>query len=244
MRKYSQLLLAALLLMVVATPTLAFKLTPIEAEFGPGRLSVQTFKVENSGALPVAVELSMHSRGMSITGEDILVPTPDAFEVFPDQIVLQPGKTQSVRVQWSGSSVPANEIAYRLMAEQLPIDMGTEGANRSGLRLLVKYLAALYVRPAAPEARLSATITSENRKGQKVAVVKVNNAGNAHAVLQASMVEVSVGGKAVTYSPQQREAVHGKNVLAGVQRELVLPWSAGLDSGALTVMLKQPIDAE
>jgi len=140
--------------------------------------------------------------------------------------------------------VPANEVAYRLMAEQLPIDIGTEGANRSGLRLLVKYLAALYVRPAAPEARLSATITSENREGQKVVVVRVNNEGNAHAVLQASMVEVGVGGKPVTYSPQQREAVHGKNVLAGVQRELVLPWSAELDSGVLTVMLKQPIDAE
>jgi hypothetical protein len=38
--------------------------------------------------------------------------------------------------------------------------------------------------------------------------------------------------------------VHGKNVLASVQRELLVPWSAALDAGALTVTLKQPDNAE
>ena len=243
MKPYSQLLLTALVLMLMGTPALAFKLTPIEAEFGPGRLAVQTFKVENGDAQPVAVELSVHSRGMAGNGDDVLAPTPDAFTVFPDQIVLQPGETQSVRVQWTGDSVPTTEVAYRLMAEQLPIDIGSDGASRSGLKLMVKYLAALYVRPADPAAMLTASIASDTRDGQKVAVIKILNEGNAHAVLQAPMIEVSAGGKVVTYSAQQREAVHGKNVLAGVQRELVLPWSAELDAGALSVALKQPVDS-
>jgi len=239
MKKCTQCLLVVFALL--AAPVYAFKLTPIEAEFGPGRLAVQTFKVENAGAQPVAVELSIHTRAMANNGEDQLAPAPEAFTVFPDQIVLQPGETQSVRVQWTGQQVPATELAYRLMAEQLPITIGDE-ATRSGLRLMVKYLAALYVRPAEPAAVLSATIASETRDGAKVAVIKVDNAGNAHAVLQAAMVEVSAGGAAVTYSAEQREAVHGKNVLAGVQRELLLPWSAALEAGALTVALKQPSD--
>ena len=242
MNRWSQLLLAVLVLM--SAPAFAFKLTPIEAEFGPGRLAVQTFKVENPGAQPVAVELSVYSRGMAISGEDVLEPAAEAFTVFPDQIVLQPGETQSVRVQWTGDQVPANEMAYRLMAEQLPITLGNEAANRSGLKLMVKYLAALYVRPAEPAAILSATIASETRDGQKVAVIKVNNVGNAHAVLQAPIVEISAGGKPVSYSAEQREAVHGKNVLAGIERELVLPWSAALDGGALAVTLKQPAGDE
>ncbi len=237
MNKWSQLLLVVL--MFLMAPVHAFKLTPIEAEFGPGRLAVQTFKVENPGALAVAVELSVHARSMAASGEDVLMPAPEAFAVFPDQIVLQPGETQSVRVQWTGTDIPQTEIAYRLMAEQLPITLGDEG-ERSGLRLMVKYLAALYVRPADPAAVLAAEIGSEVRDGQKVAVIRVDNTGNAHAVLQAAMVEVSAGGAPVEYSPEQREAVHGKNVLAGVRRELVLPWSAALDAGSLTVMLKQP----
>jgi fimbrial chaperone protein len=238
MKRLTQWLVAMLVL--TAAPAFAFKLTPIEAEFGPGRLASQTFKVENGGTQPVAVELSVHSRAMATNGDDILAPTPEAFDVFPDQILLQPGETQSVRVQWTGASAPATEVAYRLMAEQLPIDIGTGSADRSGLKLMVKYLAALYVRPAEPAAILTATIATELREGHKMAVIKVKNAGNAHAVLQAPMLELSAGGNPITYAPEQREAVHGKNVLAGVERELLLPWSTEMDAGALTLQLKPP----
>lgn len=231
-------------LMFVAAPAFAFKLTPIEAEFGPGRLAVQTFKVENPGAQPVAVELTVHSRQMAADGSDILTPTPEAFAVFPDQIVLQPGETQSVRVQWNGTDVPASEVAYRLMAEQLPIDIGGDGASRSGLKLMVKYLAALYVRPAEPAAVLEASVSADSREGQKIAKVLVSNTGNAHAVLQADMLELYAGDQKISYTPEQREQVHGKNVLPGVQRELLLPWSPALDGGALTVQLKPPANAE
>lgn len=235
MTRYSKLLLWVLTVFVA--PAQAFKLSPIEAEFGTGRQAVQTFAVENASAQPVAVELTVQARSMSATGEDILSPATDSFLVYPDQIVLQPGEVQSVRVQWTGNATPATETAYRLIAEQLLIDLG-DGPERSGLRLLVKYLAALYVRPEDPVARLSATVASDVRDGAKVAVVKVRNDGNAHAILRADMLEVRAGGVAATYNDAQRQAVHGKNVLAGVERELVLPWSAALDSGALEVQLK------
>jgi P pilus assembly chaperone PapD len=125
----------------------------------------------------------------------------------------------------------------------LPIALDNDAANRSGLKLMVKYLAALYVRPTEPAAVLSATINAETRAGEKVAVIKVSNAGNAHVVLQAPMLQVSVNGSEVAYSPEQREAVHGKNVLAGVERELIVPWSPALNAGRLAVTLKPPKSA-
>lgn len=240
MKRLKLWLVATLVLM--AAPAYAFKLTPIEAEFGPGRLASQTFKVENGGEQPVAIELSIHSRAMTASGEDILAPAPDDFAVFPDQILLQPGESQSVRVQWAGANAPDTELAYRLMAEQLPIDIGGDGGDRSGLKLMVKYLAALYVRPADPAAVLTATIAPDQREGRKLAVVKVKNAGNAHAVLQAPMLELSVGGNPIDFDDKQHDAVHGKNVLAGVERELLLPWSTAMDAGALTVELKLPVN--
>jgi fimbrial chaperone protein len=238
MLNFARMCVAGLLL--ATAPAFAFKLTPIEAEFGPGRQAVQTFKVENPGAQPVAIELTVHSRQMAADGSDVLAPTPDEFAVFPDQIVLQPNESQSVRVQWNGDSAPASEVAYRLMAEQLPIDIGTDGANRSGLKLMVKYLAALYVRPAEPAAMLTATVAAETREGNKLVVVRVKNTGNAHAVMQAGMLALSAGGKPVEYTTEQHDAIHGKNVLAGIERELLVPWSPELDAGALTVELKPP----
>ncbi len=229
----------SLVVLAAALPAHAFKLTPIEAEFGPSRLAVQTFKVENGGALPAAIELSVHRRNMAIDGSDVLTAAPDDFNIYPDQIVLQPGETQSVRVQWTGSEQPATEIAYRLMAEQLPIDLG-DGAERSGLRLMVKYLAALYVRPAEPDARVSAQISREEAADTRYALVRLKNDGNAHAIVQAPMFVISAGERVLEFNAEQREAVHGKNVLAGAERELRVPWSEALDGGPLAIELRLP----
>lgn len=234
-------LLAALTL-CYADPAAAFKMTPIEAEFSAGRQAVQTFKIENPGTQPVAIELTVHQRGMATDGSDVLTAAPEAFTVFPDQIVLQPGQTQSVRVQWQGQDIPTAELAYRLQAEQLPIDVGSDAGERSGLRLLVRYMASLYVRPADPAAALSASIDRGERDGQRVAIVRVRNDGNAHAVLQAPMFDVRTGSARVEFTEAQREAVHGKNVLAGVERELILPWAPNLDGGPLAVQLVAPAD--
>ena len=232
-------LLAALMLSHVGSAA-AFKLTPIEAEFAAGRQAVQTFKIENPGTQPVAIEITVHQRAMALDGSDQLTPAPDDFTVFPNQIVLQPGQTQSVRVQWQGQDVPATEKAYRLQAEQLPIDIGSDATERSGLRLMVKYMASLYVRPTDPAALLSASISTADREGQKVAIVRLRNDGNAHAVVQAQMVGITAGTTRVEFNDLQREAVHGKNVLAGAERELVVPWAPNLDAGLLAVQLEPP----
>jgi fimbrial chaperone protein len=228
-----------LLALAAAAPAYAFKLTPIEAEFGPARLAVQTFKLENGGTSPAAIELTVHRRDMAIDGSDVLTSASEDFNIFPDQIVLQPGETQSVRVQWTGSEQPAAEMAYRLMAEQLPIDLG-ESAERSGLRLMVKYLAALYVRPADPAARITAELSVEEADDARFALVRLKNDGNAHAIVQAPMLIVRAGDNVVDFTAEQREAVHGKNVLAGAARELRIPWSEQLDSGPLSIELQAP----
>jgi fimbrial chaperone protein len=241
LRNQSWALLAALAL-AYADPAAAFKMTPIEAEFSAGRQAMQTFKIENPGNQPVAIELTVHQRGMATDGSDVLTAAPDAFTVFPDQIVLQPGQTQSVRVQWLGQDVPATEMAYRLQAEQLPIDIGSDAGERSGLRLLVKYMASLYVRPDDPAAALSASIAEGEREGRRVAIVRLRNEGNAHVVVQAPMLGITAGGAPVAFTEAQRDAIHGKNVLAGVERELVLPWASNLDAGPLALTLVAPAD--
>jgi fimbrial chaperone protein len=242
MRRNQFWALFAALVLAYADPAAAFKMTPIEAEFGVGRQAMQTFKIENPGNQPVAIELTVHQRGMATDGSDVLTAAPDAFTVFPDQIVLQPGQTQSVRVQWLGQDVPAAEMAYRLQAEQLPIDVGSDAGERSGLRLLVKYMASLYVRPDDPAAALSASIAEGEREGRRVAIVRLRNEGNAHVVVQEPMLNITAGGAPVAYTEAQRDAIHGRNVLAGVERELVLPWAPNLDAGPLAVTLVPPAD--
>ena len=230
----------ALLMLLMSSQIFAFKLTPIEAEFAPGRLAVQTFKLENQGTQPIAVEIRVQARDMAINGSDQLTASADTFVVYPDQVVMNPGATQSVRVQWTGTQAPSKEQAFRLIAEQLPIELDANGAERSGLRLMVKYLAALYVRPPNPAARLSARFEPSGSKKSGSAGLVLHNEGNAHVIVRSEMVEVLLDGNPIEMTAAQREAVHGRNVLAHRERRLELPWASSLDGGALSVRLKAP----
>ena len=47
----------------------------------------------------------------------------DDFIVYPPQLIVPPGTQQVIRVTWIGEPEPPIELAYRLIAEQLPINL-------------------------------------------------------------------------------------------------------------------------
>ena len=221
--------------LTLALPAQAFKLTPIEMEFAPsGRGATQTFLVENPNAAPEAIEIRMFSRDMNEAGEDILEEDLDNFVVFPAQIILQPGQEQAVRVQWIGDPAPAEELAYRLIAEQLPIDLGEEQDEGGQMKLLVRYIASVYIVPdgAKPKVALQGAGPAADGSGLELVFT---NAGSAHALLTDLTLTVKDGSGQVILGKEELENVSGQNLLAGHTRRFVIPWPAGIAPGAVEV---------
>jgi fimbrial chaperone protein len=223
--------LAALL---ASSPVAAFNFTPIDATLRPsGSAATQTFSLENPGTGPVAVELTVHVREMSETGDDRLSPADDVFTVYPSQLILQPGARQSVRLQWTGPTELDREQAFRLIAEELPIDLGDEEGDEegAGLDLLVRYVASVYVQPANASARLSL----ELERGEKGIVLVARNQGTMRAVLRDEDFVIIADDQPVEWSEQQLEALSVTNVLAGHTRRLPIPGTAMLADRDLEV---------
>lgn len=227
--------LAAVLASSLALPAAAFKLTPIEMEFAPsGRGATQTFVIENSGSAPEAIELRTYTRDMDAMGEDILVEDIDNFVVFPAQVILQPGQEQAVRVQWIGDPAPSQELAYRLIAEQLPIDLGEAQEEGGQMKLLVRYIASLYVVPDGAKPEVSLVSAGPAADGSGLELV-FENSGSAHALLSDLELTINGGGNEVVLSKDQLETVAGQNVLAGRTRHFIMPWPAGIAQGPVEV---------
>jgi len=226
-------------MVATADPAHAFRLVPIEMEFEPsGRGATQIFRVENEGAGPVAVEIRIEARGMKENGDDVRTPADDDWVIFPEQIILQPNETQSVRVQYVGDPSPGVEKAYRLTAEQLNIDVGRPQSQGGQVRLLVTYVASIYVMPADVRPSVEVVAAQAAPDGQLELVLR--NVGTSRQILREPTLRLAAAGQSVTLRPEQLEGFAGENILAGVTRRFLLPWPDALPKGAVRAELTLP----
>ncbi|MGF1454958.1 MAG: molecular chaperone [Alphaproteobacteria bacterium] len=233
--------LALVLVFATMGPVAAFKLTPIEITLKPtGRGASGSVVLQNPSEVPAAVELTVHERAMDLEGTDNLTPSPDRFLVIPSQVILMPGMEQAVRLQWLGGLVD-EERAFRLVAEQLPIDLEDGQADGGRMRLLVRYVASLYVRPegAEPKVRVTRGRVDAGTAGPEL-TFDVVNSGKARVALSSLMVQASRKGRTLLDLDSGRLGeVSGSVVLAGHTRRFRIPLesSGAPKTGPITVDL-------
>ncbi len=171
-----------LVLAFTAASAHAFSFSPmvtfVGADEAPARVR---YTVQNDTQRAIAVQISAHDRHIDQTGNESTSPTDDLF-VFPSQIVLGPGRTQEVTVEWTGGHVQ-RERAFRIIATQLPVNLGTGNDSRAQLRVNLEYVTSLYVRPpgASPQFELiQATVDMELAEFR----IHLRNAGAMHGLLR------------------------------------------------------------
>lgn len=209
-----------------AASAAAFTLNPMTATISPsGPDSVMTFKVDNDSSQQIAVSIKVATRSMSETGTESNSPADSQFLVFPSRLVLKPNSSQNVKIQYKGTPSLAYESAFRVIAEQLPVDF-TKSAN-SGVNIMLRYIAALYVAPpkVKPVLLVSEAIGAiqSNKKGL---LVTLKNDGTRHALLFNTLIRItqSTGSLPVEISGESMAEIEGQNLLAKASRKFFIPW--------------------
>lgn len=199
--------------------------------------------VLNKGQDILAVEVGVLSRAIDLDGnEPESAPSLD-FDVYPSQLLINPGEEASVTLLWKGTSVvPTQEVAYRIETKEIPFNDSSQ-VKVGAVQLLVgrRYLTAAYVTPpgAKPNLRLYSLVPSGN-EGQRELVVTLENAGTAHQIVSNFAVTVThrvEGGRDLPLSspvvitdPVFRQKV---NILPDGKRRFVIPWPSNLPLASL-----------
>jgi fimbrial chaperone protein len=235
-------LAVALLLTLAAAPLSAFSFSPITQDFAPsGPGSVRSFRLENEGADPVAVRISMLSREPDAEGREANAPADSLFVVYPPRAVLAPGSVQAVRVQWKGPADLASEQCYRILVEQVPADFGGQARQKGSIRVLFRYLGAVYIVPsgARPDIVLESSEPAADAAGRSGLRLVFANRGTAHAILGDLSIRVSAGASAtaekLTFGPQDLAGICGENILPHASRRYFLPLPEGFPKDDLRV---------
>lgn len=219
-----------------------FNFTPITQDFEPkGVHSTKLFYVKNGGNEPIAVQITVAKRENDING----VETRDEnlgeenFFVYPPQMVIPPRREQVIRVQWLGEPEVEIEQAYRIIVEEVPVNLKAKTPEMSkdseevvtGVDFIFTYEGALYVahKEFEPDVVLiSSKYLSEN--GAEYLEIIFENQGKRHLVMQ------DLEGVAFTSLGEEvkipKEAFKGSpNILAGQKRRYLIPWPEGLRKG-------------
>lgn len=239
---FSTLFSALFIVLAQINPALAFQLNPISRIFAPlGQEATQDYEIVNDSDERVAVEVTVVERTVSLDGEETHTPADDDFLIYPPQMIVEPGTAQVVRVMWLGDPAPTEELAYRLVAEQLPInlvDPNSEVPERPAgqVQIMMRYIGALYIQPAGvtPDLQVVAATPQTSPEGVRQLAVTLDNQGTAHALLKNYTLHLTSQGTTIDFPGEQLDDANHVVVLAGHQRRFVVSWPAGLPQGEVT----------
>lgn len=234
MRHVPYRFLAVLLLFVFVTSTAnAFRFSPFRSKFEPvGPESNQLFLVENNTSEPVSVQIRIANRKIDVDGGETMVDNEKDFAVFPAQMILQSHSSRSVRVQWVGDPNLKEEIAYRIIAEQLPVNLSQTKPKASSVHFLVAYRGALFVTPTGLTHNVTLDFLGVPQDPLHKGMIELvlHNRGTQHALLRGLKLTVTDDqGNSVTLEDEKAlKGMIDETILAKQRRQFFLPWPKGL----------------
>ena len=229
MRRTPFLLLTAALLALAADEASALRFSPFRAKFEPaGAESNQLFQVENNTAAPTAVQIRIADRQVDVDGGETMRDNEKDFAVYPAQMILPPQSTRSVRVQWIGDPNLKDERAYRIIAEQLPVNLSKETPKSSSVKVLVSYHGALFVTPPGLSQNVTLDffgVTQEPDQKRMLELV-LHNRGTQHALLRDLKLTIKDDrGNVVALADETAlKGMTGETILAKQRRRFLLRW--------------------
>ena len=247
MNKYLLAGLVGAALVAATAPSLlqAYDLKPIVVQLAPsGAGAAQQMTITNSHKVPIAIEVKAFRREQLPDGSDKLTAENDDIIISPPQMVIQPGSSQAFKVRWIGDPNPQQELAYRIVTTQLPINFKSQkqGEVNAKLNLNYKYEAALYVVPpgSSPAAALASAAPVTDEKGVTWLELTLKNDGNARALLSKPAITLrsAAGGGETVITDAMVSELQNFNILAGGERKLRVAWPAELAKGPITGTLK------
>lgn len=207
-------------LVLLSLNTWAFKFTPMSQTLDPSKDKNSVFYIENDTKEPIAVQLTAAKRVMDLNGVESQPEEKENLSLYPDQLIIPPGEKRSVKVSWLKAGKLESEEAYRIIAEQLPVEMDGKKKKAANIKVLLRYVAAFYVSQSDFESKVEITSITQQKDTVKFLV---KNNGPKHQVLTKLSLSFKANNELIEVNPDELKGMVGENILANSTREFTVP---------------------
>ena len=210
--------------LIFSTYSYAFKFSPMSFTLGIKGANTNTlYYLENDSDQPIAIQVSLSKREMDLNGIESNPPIENELSIYPTQLIIPPNEKRSVKVAWIGKAIPPKELAYRITAEQLPIELESQKNKKASIKVLLRYVAALYVSSDDFNSEVKMQDMKINEKKQITLLLE--NAGKRHQVLANLNLKFSNDKlkKVILINAEDLKGMTGENILAESKRQFLFP---------------------
>lgn len=216
-------ILAFFMLAAEKSPGRAMSVEPMVLDLSTlGKGGQNSFKVVNTTAAKLPVEIAVSRLELGLNGEQKTTPAADDFLIYPAQAMIPVGATQVFRVQWIGEPEIGESRIYRFTVSQVPVKLPE---NTNGIQIVMSF--GLTVNVAPPKGAADIVVMSAapvTKDGKRLASVTVKNSGNKHAYLRQSSIRLTGGGWSAELSPGEIAQKVGLGIVQpGKERRFLLP---------------------
>lgn len=241
-----RILVSALVLGLSPFAHAAFEFSPIISTLAPtGAGATASFTVSNTGDTKIPVQVTIVPREPDEAGKEIYKESEavsEMFRIFPAQLVLNPKETRSVRVTYTGTPKIKSELAFRVIAEELPVDLSDPNKVYkkavARVNIAIKYIGSIYVTPAGakPELAMEAKLHEkpvQKKDAAKELVLMITNKGTSHHVVKKPVLKLQseLDKTEVVLQTAELPTFVNLNILAGKTRKFIIEWPSKLPVG-------------
>ena len=217
-------------LLLIVTPVMAIDVQIPNPIFAPsGTNANKNIFVENKTPTLKAVEVFITHREHDINGKETRKDADSDWEVFPSQIILNPGEEKVVTIRYVATQNIKKEIPYRVIVEEIPIDLpDSEESSKTGsqVNMILKFVKSIYVQPkgTSPRIVMSELELTKKEDGKRYFDFVISNRGSEHEIIKSGKIEFFNNEKKVVLL-YAHEQIPNINFLAGDKRRISLPVS-------------------
>lgn len=167
-------------LALFCAPAQAHRVYPMSYELSPtGSGAATVLRVDNTTERPLTLEVSVEKRSWDERGNETRTPADEDFLILPPQMIVEPGKTQAIRVQYVGAPTLDQTAMYVVGVNQVPVADPSAG---TGVQFVINFGTAAYVVPTGAKTELKIVSVAEASEPGKMEIV-LENSGARYAPL-------------------------------------------------------------
>lgn len=204
-----------LILLLLSSIAWTFQLSPMSQSIDLQKSSSAIYRISNESNEPMAIEINVANRVMDEKGKENHKLDEKSFVITPQQYILRAKeKNVPIKVSYVGDKKIDFEKSYRLIVEQLPIELDQK-KKKANIKVLLKYVASLYVNQNEFQSKVE--VVHFKREKNKLNL-EVSNVGQKHQVLYDLKIKIYSGDNITELSGKQVDGIRGENILAKSKR--------------------------